>query len=140
MALRPFFLADTSALARLSRPEVSERLVPLLTDGLVARCAITDLEAGYSSPSPATHRSLRASRSAWPQAPMDQAVMNRAVAVQDALAQRSQQRGVKIADLLIAAAAEAAGLEVLHYDHDFDVIAAVTGQRTRWVVPPGTVP
>jgi len=28
---------------------------------------------------------------------------------------------------------------VLHYDSDFDLIAAVTGQRFLWVVPAGTV-
>ena len=55
------------------------------------------------------------------------------------LAFRSAQRGAKIADLLIAAAAEAAGLVVLHYDHDFDLIADVTGQRTEWIVPAGFV-
>ena len=54
-------------------------------------------------------------------------------------AARSQQRGAKIADLLIAAAAESAELVVLHYDHDFDLIAAVTGQPVEWVVPAGSV-
>jgi predicted nucleic acid-binding protein len=71
---------------------------------------------------------------------MDQQVLNRAVSVQDRLAARSRQRGAKIADLLIAAAAEAAGLVVLHYDHDFDLIADITGQQTEWIVPAGTVP
>jgi len=71
---------------------------------------------------------------------MDQRVLDRAVAVQDVLADRSQQRGAKIADLLIAAAAEVAGLVVLHYDHDFDLIAHVTGQLTEWILPAGTVP
>jgi hypothetical protein len=41
--------------------------------------------------------------------------------------------------LLIAAAAEAAGLIVLHYDQDYDVIARVTGQPVEWVVPRGSV-
>jgi len=63
-----------------------------------------------------------------------------AVAVQDALVERSQHRGAKIADLLIAAAAEAAGLVVLHYDHDFDLIAEITGQPMEWIVPAGAVP
>jgi predicted nucleic acid-binding protein len=51
----------------------------------------------------------------------------------------SHQRAVKHADLLIAAAARAAGLEVLHYDEDFDRIAGVTGQRCRWLAPRGTL-
>ncbi|GMV07607.1 MAG: hypothetical protein AMXMBFR53_38820 [Gemmatimonadota bacterium] len=37
------------------------------------------------------------------------------------------------------AAAEAAGLTVLHYDADFDRIGEVTRQPTEWVVPRGTV-
>jgi predicted nucleic acid-binding protein len=137
---RPYYLGDTSALARLSRPEVARRLAPLLEAGLVARCTPTDLEAGFSSPSPAAHRTMRETRAAWPLIPMDQPVLDRAVAVQDALAEPSQQRGAKIADLLIAAAAEAAGLVVLHYDADFDLIAGVTGQPTQWILPAGTVP
>jgi hypothetical protein len=35
--------------------------------------------------------------------------------------------------------AEAAGLVVLHYDHDFDLISDVSGQSTEWIVPAGTV-
>lgn len=140
MGLKPFYLGDTSALARASRPQVAARLDPLVEAGLVARCTPTDLEAGYSSTSPESHRAMREARAGWPLAPMDQDVLDRAVAVQDALAEHSQQRGTKIADLLIAAAAEAAGLVVLHYDHDFDLIARITSQPTEWIVAPGTVP
>lgn len=139
MGLKPYYLGDTSALARFTKPEVAARLGPLLESGLVARCTPTDLEAGFSSASPASHVAMREARSAWPFAAMDQRVLDRAVAVQDVLAKRSQQRGAKIADLLIAAAAEASGLVVLHYDHDFDLIAEVTGQSTEWILPAGTV-
>jgi predicted nucleic acid-binding protein len=140
VGLAPYYLGDTSALARASLPEVAARLEPLLEAGLVARCTPTDLEAGFSSTDPASHRQLRSTRAAWPFVPMDQPMLDRAVEVQDALAERSQQRGAKIADLLIAAAAEAAGLVVLHYDHDFDLIAEITGQLTEWIVPAGAVP
>lgn len=140
MGLNPYYLGDTSALARMNQPEIASRLVPLLETGLVAQCTPTDLEAGFSSPSPASHRAMRQLRSAWPFVAMDQTVLDRAVEVQDSLAEQSKQRGAKIADLLIAAAAEAAGLVVLHYDHDFDLIAGVTGQATEWLVPAGTVP
>lgn len=138
MGLKPYYLGDTSALARVTQPQVADRLGPLLESGLVARCTPTDLEAGFSSTSPASHRAMRELRSAWPFIAMDQPVLDRAAEVQDALADRSQQRGAKIADLLIAAAAESAGLVVLHYDQDFDLIAGVTGQSTEWIVPAGT--
>ena len=64
--------------------------------------------------------------------------ITRSLQVQRLLADRSQ-RGRKIPDLLVAAAAEALDLVVLHYDADFDMISAVTGQAVQWVVPVGTV-
>lgn len=139
MALAAYFLGDTSALARIHHPEVAARLLPLLEAGLVARCTPTDLEAGFSSTGVAAHRSMRRFRSAWPFVAMDQSVLDRAVDVQDELANRGQQRGAKLADLLIAAAAESADLVVLHYDADYDRIAKVTGQPCEWVVPQGSV-
>lgn len=139
MGLKPYYLGDTSAIGRIANQAVALRLAPLLEAALVARCTPSDLEAGFSSNSPASHRAMRSERAAWPFVAMDQSVLDRAVAVQDLLAGKSQQRGAKIADLLIAAAAEAAGLVVLHYDRDFDRIAKLTGQPTEWVVPAGSV-
>jgi predicted nucleic acid-binding protein len=49
------------------------------------------------------------------------------------------QRSVKHPDLLIAVAAEAAGVAILHYDEDYDRIAEFTGQPTRWLAPAGTL-
>lgn len=83
---------------------------------------------------------MRDERSAWPLVAMDQRVLDRAVEVQDGLAVRGQQRGARVADLLIAAAAESAGLVVLYYAHDFDLIAGITGQEVEWIVRPGAVP
>ena len=65
--------------------------------------------------------------------------VRRALQVQRLLAERSQ-RGRKIPDLLIAAAAEQLDLTALHYDGDFDAIAAVTGQRCQRVVQAGSDP
>lgn len=62
----------------------------------------------------------------------------RAKAVQRALADRGL-KGRKVPDLIIAAAAELAGLTLLHYDLAFELIASVTGQRQQWIVPRGSV-
>ncbi len=136
--LRPYYLGDTSALARRGKPSVAERLDPLLEAGLVARCTPTDLEAGYSARSLADFRRLREERAAWPFLAIDQAVLDRAVEIQTLLAERGEHRSVPIADVLIAAAAAAAGLVVLHYDRDYERIAEVTGQPVEWIVPAGT--
>ena len=64
----------------------------------------------------------------------------RAREVQALLAESGRHRGIPPADLLIAAAAEASSVPVLHYDHDYDLIAEVTGQVVRWIVPAGSLP
>jgi predicted nucleic acid-binding protein len=48
-------------------------------------------------------------------------------------------RQVRLPDLLIAAAAEAAEVPVLHYDRHFEVIAEVTGQPVRALAPLGSL-
>jgi hypothetical protein len=56
---------------------------------------------------------------------------DRAVEVQLVLAGQGQHRAPSIPDILIAAAAELAGLTVLHVDKDFELIASLTGQPTE---------
>ena len=138
MALKPRYLADKSALARFAHPEVEQRLRPLLEDGLVAACAIVDLEVLYSARSLADYEATLEERHAMPEAPITADVLTRAIGIQHDLA-RSGHHRVAIPDLIIAAAAEAAGLAVLHYDADFDRIGAVTGAQHEWVVPRGSL-
>jgi predicted nucleic acid-binding protein len=138
VALTAAYLADKSALARMSVPAVRQRLEPLLVDGLVATCGIVDLEVGYSARGAATHAAVTAERRAMPRAPLDEDVFDRAIEVQGLLAARGQHR-LPIPDLVIAACAEHADLTVLHYDADFERIAEVTSQPSEWVVPRGSL-
>ena len=75
------------------------------------------------------------------QCPISAAEWSRALLVHRELAAlgRSLHRKVGHQDLLIAAAAESAGITLLHYDADFDLIAEVTGQPTRWLAPKGSL-
>lgn len=138
MALRPAYLADKSALARMSIPAVAGRLGPLLESGEVATCAIVDLEVLYSARNLEQYERVHAERRAFPDAPITPQVVSRAIEVQHELAKRGRHR-LAIPDLIVAAAAEAAGLCVLHYDADFEAIAEVTGQTHEWVVPRGSL-
>jgi predicted nucleic acid-binding protein len=72
-----------------------------------------------------------------PQVSIDEAVWARAVEVWHELALESRHRQVKIPDLLVASAAELAGIGVCHYDPDFDAIAKITGQPVRAIAPLG---
>ena len=58
--------------------------------------------------------------------------------IQEALTEQAQHRSASIPDLIVAATARARGLEILHYDRDFDTIVRFTDQPARWIVPPGT--
>lgn len=133
------YLVDKSALARMPDPQVRARLAPILASGAAATCSIIDLEVLYSARDQAEHARIRARRAAaYQRVPITAAVFSRAIEVQGELARTGRHR-VPIPDLLIAATAEAAGLVVLHYDRDYDLIAEVTGQPVQWVVPRGTV-
>ncbi|MBA2429304.1 MAG: PIN domain nuclease [Thermoleophilaceae bacterium] len=132
------FLVDTSVLKRLSRSEVREVIQPLAAAGQLGRPSICDLEVGYSARNGEEWDRLVGALDAFDSVETTAAHLRRALQVQRLLAQRSH-RGRKIPDLLVAAAAEQLHVGVLHYDADFDVIAAVTGQRCQWAVPAGTV-
>jgi predicted nucleic acid-binding protein len=91
----------------------------------------------YSARNRADYELLRADIASLPWLPVTEAVMDRALEVQQLVAGRGQHR-IPIPDLIIAATAEVHGAAVLHDDHDFDLISAVTGQPTKWIVPRGT--
>ncbi len=134
------YVADKSALARANQPAVVARLEPLFLSGEIATCGIVDLELLFSARTAKDYEAILADRRSLPRAVLGESGLERAIEVQAALARRGQHRGVTIPDLLIAAAAEASGLCVLHYDGDFDLVAEVTGQPVEWVVPAGSVP
>jgi predicted nucleic acid-binding protein len=132
------FLVDTSVLKRLGNTDVRAVVEPLATAGELARATICDLEVGYSARNAEEWDKLATALGAFEPVDTTAAHIHRALQVQRLLAQRSQ-RGRKIPDLLVAAAAEQLNVGVLHYDVDFDLIAAVTGQRSKWVVAAGSI-
>lgn len=124
------WLIDKSALVRLAVSPDAAEWASRIERGLVRITTVTRLEVGYSA------RSGAELRAGFRQAPLASmaveyltpAIEDRAVEVLGLLADRGQHRAPSIPDLIIAAAAEQAGLTVLHLDKDFEVIASVTGQ------------
>ena len=137
-------LADSSAWIVSRRPDGSRARQVL--DGLVstdeiAICDMVRFELAYSARN-ADEMTAALAMLAVPQdCPIGKYQWQRALAVYRLLAEQggAHHRSVGYPDLLIAAAAEAAGATVLHYDEDFDRIAAITGQQTRWIVPRGSL-
>lgn len=136
--LKARYLVDKSALARMLNEAVQRRLTPIIESGEAASCAVIDLEILFSARNHSDHRRIRRRRDlAYHKVPLTEAIFQRAISIQGELAKTGRHR-VPIPDLIIAAAAESAGLTILHYDHDFDLISEVTGQPAEWVVPRGT--
>jgi predicted nucleic acid-binding protein len=131
-------VVDSSVLTRLSRAAIRAVIEPMVERGELARAGISDLEVGYSARSATEWDRLAEALEAFELVETTADHLRRARQVQRLLAAK-HQRGRKIPDLLIAAAAEARNLSVLHYDADFDRIASVTGQPCKWVVPAGSV-
>ena len=131
------FVLDTSVITRLASPAVRRRIEQLDSSGL-ARTSMTDLEVGFSARNDAEWDQFAVALRAFAPLAVEAHHVDRALHVQRLLA-AAGLRGRKVPDLLIAAVAEAASLTVLHYDSDFDHIASVTGQRTEWVVPRGSI-
>ncbi|MFN0153634.1 MAG: PIN domain nuclease [Gaiella sp.] len=133
------YLADTSAWTRSTHSAVSETWRRLIAFDRLAVCAPVRLELLYSAPDQTVFVRTQKGLDSLPRALVDETVSARAEEVQSLLVRRSQHRGPGPVDLLIAAAADVAGLTLLHYDRHFDTIAEASGQPAEWVAPRGTL-
>ncbi|WP_432139214.1 MULTISPECIES: PIN domain nuclease [unclassified Streptomyces] len=128
------YLIDTSALARVLLAQNTAEWDDRIAVGLVAICDLTELEVLYSARSSANRARLKAALDAhyvW--CPMPDGIYRRSRVVQEQLTAKGEHRSAGPVDLLIAAAAEEAGLTLLHYDRDFETIARTTGQQVRTI-------
>ncbi len=120
-------LADASAWAQLHRNDVAARLVPLLVGGGAATCGIVDLEVLATFDDPAERAKAREERRMFPRVEID------APPSTERWRCRASWHSVPVTALIVAAAAERAGLILLHQDDAYDRIAKVTGQPTEQV-------
>ena len=134
------YLIDTSAHARVQHPAVRDIIAGLIADKAAATAVTVDLEAGYSGRDLSDVRAIaERRRSLYVVLPVSEAIAQRARDVQVGVAARGHHRAAGVIDLLTAAVAEYHGAVLLHYDADFEHIAAVTGQAHKWIVPRGTI-
>ncbi len=131
------FLVDTSVFTRIRRPTISAALEPLLSFD-IRYSALTALEVRHSASSSDEWHAFADALAEFTREPPAAEDFDRADDVQRMLA-GAGLKGRKPVDLIIAAQAERLRLVVVHYDHDFELIARVTGQVHEWIVPRGTV-
>ena len=133
-------LADTSAWTnRLRQEAVRAHFDSRLLAGEIATCPPVKLELLWTARNRTEFDRLAALADGLPQIGVDAVVWDRVVVVWRELVKRGRHRQVPRTDLIVAAAAELAGVPVCHYDRHFEVIAEVTGQPVRAIAPLGTL-
>lgn len=131
-------IADTSVWARASHPLIRERWAAALRGRQIATCSIVTLELLYSARDASELATIEAEQALLRDVPVVGSAQRAAMgALRDLAAEGAGQHRVPIADALIAAAAQDAGLDVLHYDHHYDRLAQVLSFTSVWVAPPG---
>ena len=135
-------LLDNSAWARLSAlpPERADEIAGLIEAGRIGTCLPFLLEAGYSARNVRDRDDLMAELAALPRFPLDADVERRAEDAQRRLTMIGHHRLPPV-DLLVAAVADRHGLDVLHYDSDYDLIEEHTDLTfgSVWVAPRGSL-
>jgi predicted nucleic acid-binding protein len=135
---RERFLIDKSALARWGKASVRPVLDDLSQRALLAVSAAVEMEVLHSARTAAEADRLQHLLRGFDYLPCTDEVWDRAKFIQRQALFRGNHRALSMADVIIAATAERHAVTVLHYDGDYDMIAAITGQPMRWVVPAGT--
>ena len=137
-------LIDNSAWARLSSaslaPERAECVAAWMVGLQIATCLPFLLEAGYSARSGRERSAMMADLSRLPRVEIDKEVEATALDAQRDLAEVGHHR-LPPADVMIAACAHVAGMGVLHYDGDYDLLLQHTSLRfaSEWLAPPGVL-
>jgi predicted nucleic acid-binding protein len=127
------YLIDTSALARVLLRRATDDWERRIGAGLVAMCDLTELELLYSARSAEDRTAIRERLALFTWCAMPEGVYRRARVVQEQLTTKGEHRSAGPVDLMLAAAAEEAGLTLLHFDRDFETIARTTGQPVRMI-------
>ncbi|MET0420573.1 MAG: PIN domain-containing protein [Acidimicrobiia bacterium] len=139
MALSEAALVDTSVLTRLATPAVFAEVEEAMRARQLHLCAVARLALLRTTQSRRSWSAGRAALDGMPELAITPSHWERAEEVQSQLVGASHHTAVPVPDLLVAAVAESARLPVVHYDRGFDLIAEVTRQDCRWVVPRGSI-
>ncbi len=107
--------------------------------GRVLICDCVALELIRLAPNETRAREVGARLDAFEPVPMAASLWTRSRRLQLMLATGGDHRRAPPADLLIAAAAEAASVTLIHYDRDYERIGAVSDLHHRWLVPDGAL-
>jgi predicted nucleic acid-binding protein len=120
-------------------PQLAEWFNAAVEAGLVLVCDLVILELTRLAPNERRAQEIAGRLAAFESVSMPAGLWSRARETQLALAGSGDHRRVPPADLLLGAAAEGAAVELIHYDRDYERIAAVSGLHQQWLAADGTL-
>jgi predicted nucleic acid-binding protein len=106
----------------------------------IATCSIVTLELLYSARDEREFTTIEAEQALLRDVSVAASAQRAAIgALRDLASDGPGQHRVPLADALIAAAAQEAGVDVLHYDHHYERLAQVLHFTSVWIAPPGAL-
>jgi predicted nucleic acid-binding protein len=134
-------LVDTSAWSRAHYPSIREQWTEALRTDRLRISPAARLEILFAARDGETFDELAEELSLLRTAPLTPATLRAAETAMGALAQRSAgAHRVPIVDYLIAASAQESGSAVIHYNHDYDLLAEIMIFDSVWLSSAGSLP
>ncbi|HWY90046.1 MAG TPA: PIN domain-containing protein [Solirubrobacteraceae bacterium] len=133
------WVADTSAWARASHPDVAPQWKAAAHAGDLIGCPVVTLELLHDARNRDRVEAVATALAGLRQAPITRSVTDAAISsIRELAAQGAAgAHRVRVADALIAAAAAERGFAVLHCDQHFDRLATVLNFASQWVTEAG---
>jgi len=135
-------LADTSAWMLARRvPRARELLFAAAERGELAWCWPVRYELTFDAPNPERIAAVDRTLVGLREIAVDRAVQRDVLSAMRELADVGSHGAhrLPLTDLTVAVAAQASGLNVLHYDHHFERLGELLGVRTLWIDDPSHV-
>jgi predicted nucleic acid-binding protein len=132
-------LADTSAWMLARRvPRARELLFAAAERGELAWCWPVRYELTFDAPNPERIAAVDRTLVGLREIAVDRAVQRDVLSAMRELADGGSlgAHRLPLTDLTVAVAAQASGLNVLHYDHHFERLGELLGVRTLWIDDP----
>ena len=133
-------VADTSARMRTREPSVRDQWAVAVNADQIRTCSMVTMEILYSARDADDVAETEKIDAQLRQIPVTASVQRAAIgAIRELAQQGAGAHRIPPPDILIAAAAQEAGVGVLHYDRHYDRLAEVLNFESIWIAPPGSL-
>jgi predicted nucleic acid-binding protein len=133
-------IAGTSARVRTHQPSLRDEWNAAIEADQIVTCSIVTMELLFSARDADSVAQTEMIESTLRRAPVTASVQRAAIGAVGELARRGAgTHRIPPPDILIAAAAQEAGIGVLHYDRHYDRLSDVLNFDSVWIAPPGSL-